>query len=139
MIAAVGHGDDLWNRAAADLLRWKVKRRSGFSVDDAGPVRSGARPTMTARVLGVRIPEPIEVLDVTQSPDRVGFVYRTLPGHPVDGCEAFLMHRAASEDTIFLTIRSLTRASDSRPWRALFPLLALAQRAVRRRYLKSLR
>lgn len=133
----VGSGDATWERAASDVLRWKVKTASGFSVDTAEPVAPGQRVGVTARMFGIKVHEPVEVVAVVQQPDRVGFAYKTLPGHPVNGEEAFIVHRAG--DQVLLTIRSLTRAAAQQPWRALFPILLLAQLVVRRRYLRALR
>jgi uncharacterized protein (UPF0548 family) len=60
-----------------------------------------------------------------------------MPGHPVSGEEAFIVHRRGDE--VHLTVRSLTRPASPQPWRALYPLLLIAQRIARRRYLRSLR
>lgn len=135
--AVIGDGDELWARASADLLRWKVKTRSGFAVDDAGPVTSGARPIITVRLCGWAIHEPVEVTEVIDEPARVGFTCRTLPGHPVDGVETFLLTRDA--DGIVLTVRSESGASDGQPWRTLHPVIRIAQRIAHRRYLRALR
>ncbi|WP_102157646.1 DUF1990 family protein [Zhihengliuella halotolerans] len=108
------------------MLRWRVKTASGFTVDSADPVSEGDRVLVTARLLGARIVEPVEVVAEVEEPDRVGFAYRTLPGHPVSGEEAFIV------------IRSLTRAASEQPWRGLYPLLRLVQLVVRRRYLRAL-
>lgn len=133
----IGRGPAAWERASHDVLRWVVKTRSGFTVDDAGPVSPGARLTITARVAGLVIREPVEVVDVVALPERVGFSYRTLPGHPVTGEEAFIVHRDG--DTVLLTMRSLTAPAPQQPWRALHPLLRVAQSVVRRRYRRALR
>ncbi|WP_434318167.1 DUF1990 family protein [Leifsonia sp. P73] len=90
------------------------------------------------RVLGVTVVEPVEVVAVVEEDDRVGFAYRTLPGHPVDGEEAFVVHRDTGGD-IVLTVRSLTRPAPQQPWRILHPLLRVAQVVARRRYLRALR
>ena len=113
--ALLGTGDELWQRARADVLRWKVKTRSGFTVDAPGPVAQGQRVNVTASLFGARLVEPVEVLAVVDGPDRVGFSYRTLPGHPVSGEEAFIVHRFGDE--VHLSIRSLTRAAPRQPWR----------------------
>jgi uncharacterized protein (UPF0548 family) len=133
----LGSGDDLWERSTREVLCWKVKTASGFTVDSTGPVREGARVLITARLLGVRIIEPVEVVAVVETAGRVGFAYRTRPGHPVNGEEAFIVHREG-EDVQF-TVRSLTRAAPQQPWRTLYPLLLIAQRIARRRYLRALR
>ncbi|SFR92039.1 Uncharacterized protein, UPF0548 family [Agromyces sp. CF514] len=135
--AHVGSGDDVWDRASRDILHWMVKTRSGFHVDDARAVTSGARLTITARVLDITVREPVEVADVVITPSRVGFAYRTLAGHPVSGEEAFIVHREGTD--VFLTVRSLTSPAPQQPWRSLHPLLRVAQIVARRRYLRSLR
>ena len=135
--ASIGHGDDVWARASHDVLRWKVKTASGFTVDDDSPVAQDQRVRVTARVLGIEIVEPVEVVSVVREPDRVGFSYRTLPGHPVTGEEAFIVHRCAGE--VQLTVRSLTRPAPQQPWRMLYPLLRIAQVIARTRYLRALR
>ncbi|AIY00161.1 hypothetical protein ART_0562 [Arthrobacter sp. PAMC 25486] len=135
-MARLGAGEELWQRVSADVLRWKVKTRSGFTVDTPGPVSEGDQVNVTASFLGVKVVEPVEVVALVEEPDRVGFAYRTLPGHPVSGEEAFIVHRLGEE--VHLTIRSLTRAAPQQPWRALFPLLMITQKVVRRRYLRAL-
>lgn len=134
--AVVGSGDAVWERATRDVLRWRVKTASGFAVGSTGPVSLGDRVIVTVRPFGVTVVEPVEVVAMVEEPDRIGFAYRTLPGHPVSGEEAFIVHRDGKE--VRLTVRSLTRAAAEQPWRALYPLLRIAQRIARRRYLRSL-
>jgi uncharacterized protein (UPF0548 family) len=135
--AVIGNGDQFWDRASRDVLLWRVKTRSGFTVSTTGAVAAGDRPTITARPFGIRIVEPVVVVSVVQEDDRVGFAYRTLPGHPVSGEEAFIVSREG--DDVRLTIRSLTRAAPQQPWRILYPALRVAQLVARRRYLRALR
>jgi uncharacterized protein (UPF0548 family) len=135
--ALIGRGDESWDRASRDVLRWKVKTRSGFTVDDPRNVSAGAELTITARVAGVTVREPVRVATVVDTAKRSGFSYRTLPGHPVIGEEAFIVHRDGND--VFITIRSLTAPAAQQPWRALYPLLRIAQVVARRRYLRALR
>jgi len=135
--AVIGHGDEVWERAAREVLRWGVKTASGFSVDSTDPVSQGDLVSVRARVFKVSIVEPVQVVIVVEEPDRVGFAYKTMPGHPVSGEEAFIVHRHGDE--VSLTVRSLTRAAPQQPWRLLYPLLRIAQRVARRRYLRALR
>lgn len=132
----VGRGEAVWKRASSDVLTWRVKTASGFEIDAPGAVTEGARVRITARLLGLSIVEPVEVVTVVQDADRVGFAYRTLPGHPVSGEEAFIVHRDGDE--VRLTVRSLTRPAPQQPWRILYPLLRIAQVIARRRYLRAL-
>jgi uncharacterized protein (UPF0548 family) len=133
----LGSGDALWSWATTEVLRWGVKTRSGFSVSPGGPVADGSRPVIMAHAFGLSVPEPVEVVDVVQTPERVGFAYRTLPGHPVSGEEAFIVHRDG--DTVRLTIRSLTKPGSALRWRLSYPALLVAQNVARRRYLRALR
>ena len=137
--AVIGRGGDAWHRAADDVLRWRVKTRSGFLVDSPAPVQAGQRERIRVRVLGLTIVEPVDVVAVVENHDRVGFAYRTLPGHPVDGEEAFVVHRDTADGDVVLTVRSLTRPASQQPWRILHPLLRIVQVVARRRYLRALR
>ena len=127
----------MWDWARTELLRWGVKTRAGFSVAPETPVASGDRPVILAHAFGLSVREPVEVVEVVDTPDRVGFAYRTLPGHPLSGEEAFIVHRDA--ETVVLTIRSLTRPSRTPRWRAAYPALLVAQRVARARYLRAMR
>jgi uncharacterized protein (UPF0548 family) len=44
---------------------------------------------------------PCTVVDVTDEPDRFGFAYGTLPGHPERGEEAFHVRRSAEGEVTF--------------------------------------
>jgi uncharacterized protein (UPF0548 family) len=138
----IGRGEDVWNAAREAVLRWEVKRRSGFAVapaDGGGPgVRMRGRYTVTAGLGRCVVREPVEVVAVVETGDRCGFAYGTRRGHPVSGEEAFIVHRDG-DGRVLLTLRSLTRAAPAGPWRPLFPVLLLAQLHVRGRYLRALR
>ncbi|MFG3589494.1 DUF1990 family protein [Streptomyces sp. NPDC047990] len=137
----IGYGDRDWRSAADAVLRWGVKRHSGFTVtpcDSAGEqVVPGAEYQITAGFGPFKVREPVRVVAVVDTPDRCGFAYGTLPGHPVCGEEAFIVHRSP-DGTVTLTIRSLTRAAPHHPWRLLFPVLLLAQQVFRHRYTRAL-
>ena len=131
----VGRGDEVWDEAASGLMSWGVKTRSGFRVVPTG-VLLGAEPDLVAHVGPLRIREPVRVVTVVDEPDRQGFAYGTLRGHPVSGEEAFIVHRDAQGE-VWLTMRSITRAA-SGPWRIAFLVLLLAQRRYWRRYRRAL-
>jgi len=66
--------------------------------------------------------------------DAVGLTHpddETWSEHPVSGEEAFIVHRTPDGE-VWLTLRSLTRASRGRWWWA-FPVLLVAQKYYRRR------
>nr|WP_309234584.1 DUF1990 domain-containing protein [Nocardia sp. XZ_19_385] len=137
----IGHGESDWVSAAEAVLRWGIKRRSGFRVtpcDGADErVSAGARYRITAGWGPFAVQEPVRVVAVVDTDSRCGFAYGTQPGHPVSGEEAFIVHRNV-DGTVFFTLRSLTRPASSGFWRQVFPLLLVAQRFFRRRYLRAL-
>jgi uncharacterized protein (UPF0548 family) len=137
LTALIGSGDAVWQRVVREVLLWKVKTASGFVVNSTDPVSPDDRVVVTAHLFGLTVVEPVEVVAVVHELGRCGFSYRTMPGHPVDGEEAFVVDRRGDE--VHLTIRSLTRAAPGQPWRLLFPLLLIAQRIIQRRYLRALR
>jgi uncharacterized protein (UPF0548 family) len=139
--AVIGHGAARWAAAADAVLRWDVKRRSGFRVTPCGGagerVSEGDDYRITAGRGPYAVHEPVRVVSVVETADRCGFAYGTLPGHPVSGEEAFIVHRD-SYGTVRLTLRSLTRPAPHGPWRQAFPFLLLAQWFYRRRYLRAM-
>ena len=136
----VGRGDACWSQARSALLSWGVKTRSGFAVEPASGsdpgVRDGADYWLVASAGPLRIREPARVVAVVDRPDRCGFAYGTLEGHPVSGEEAFVLHRDGS-GVVRLTLRSVTAPGAGR-WRAAFPAVLVAQRWYRRRYARAL-
>lgn len=137
----LGQGQRCWESASSAVLEWGVKTRSGFAVEavsgGAARVELGADYRLTARIGPLAVREPVRVVAVVDRPDRCGFAYGTLAGHPVSGEEAFVVSRSPT-DEVRLILRSLTRPAPG-PWRIAFPGLLLAQRRYRARYLRALR
>ena len=133
----LGRGEAVWEFASREVLRWGVKTRSGFRISDAHEVIPGERLQITAAIGPLSIREPVEVRSVIREPDRVGFSYVALPGHPVRGEEAFIVHREGED--VFLSIRSLAAPASRGVWRFAYPVLRVAQMIVRRRYQSALR
>ncbi|MEO6114896.1 MAG: DUF1990 domain-containing protein [Pseudolysinimonas sp.] len=79
---------------------------------------------------------PARVVYVIDEPDRKGFAYGTLPGHPERGEESFVVERRPDE-TVWLTIRSFSRPSSRLYW-ACYPLLRMMQAIFTERYKRAL-
>jgi uncharacterized protein (UPF0548 family) len=138
----VGAGAECWDRASSDLLAWAVKTRSGFAVEPdvataSGRIVAGADYWLVARFGPLRVREPVRVVAVIVEPDRIGYAYGTLVGHPIAGEESFVLTRRA-DGSVWFTLRSITRPASGR-WRVLFPGVLIAQRWYRWRYLRALR
>ena len=135
----LGHGNDTWAHMHDEILQWAVKTRSGFRVENAHGssvgVAAGEDVWLIASFGPAEIREPIRIIEVVDTPNRCGYSYGTLEGHPVSGEEAFVVHRL--HDDVFFTVRSLTRPGVGK-WRLLFPAVLIAQRLYRRRYLTAL-
>lgn len=131
----IGRGDPVWDHAAAAVMRWEVKTRSGFEVTPLRGARNGESYWLSFGIGPLRVLEPARVVDTVETGERCGFAYGTLEGHPVSGEEAFIVHRVGDE--VRLTIRSVTRPGRG-AWRLAFPLVLIAQVLFRRRYLRAL-
>jgi uncharacterized protein (UPF0548 family) len=138
----IGDGEARWEFASTEVLRWGIKTRSGFTVlashasDRMPRVTVDRRYWLVAHLGPFRIREPIQVIAVIDEPDRKGFAYGTLSGHPVSGEEAFIVNRRP-DGSVWLTIRSIT-GPKAGVWRFAGPTVGLAQRCYRRRYLRAL-
>ena len=89
----IGSGAQVFTAAAGALAGWQVHARAGLHVSAS---RSPPKLQAGAVVLGlglgaIRIGAPCWVVYVIDEPDRHGFAYGTLPGHPERGEEAFLI------------------------------------------------
>jgi len=99
-------------------------------------ISPGDTTTLVVKVGPIPFRVPCRVIYVIDEPDRKGFAYGTLPGHPEDGEEAFIVDRSA-DGSVWLTIRSFSRPSTWQWW-AVYPFLRLAQSVMTRRYFRSL-
>ncbi len=79
---------------------------------------------------------PIRVVYVIEEPNRVGFAYGTLRGHPESGEEAFIVE-LRDDGSVWFVLRAFSRPST---WfyRLGSPVLRLAQRRFTARYLRAL-
>ncbi len=80
-------------RAAGALATWAAQRGAGMTVYPPDPVRAGATFAIVFRLPAGFITAAGRVVYVIDEPDRSGFAYGTLPGHPEQGEEAFVVSR----------------------------------------------
>ncbi|GAA3742408.1 DUF1990 domain-containing protein [Leifsonia bigeumensis] len=79
---------------------------------------------------------PCRVIYVIDEPNRKGFAYGTLPGHPESGEEAFIVDQT-EDGSVWLTIRAFSRPAGWLWW-MVYPVLRLTQTMITRRYFRSL-
>lgn len=83
-----------FSAAGQRLLAWQAHERAGLRVAASSPrAEPGAVVVMRLGIGPVSVRIPCRVVYVVEEPDRVGFVYGTLPGHPESGEEFFLLER----------------------------------------------
>jgi len=131
-------GDEsVFERAAAFVLGFGMQRSAGFEVVSAdATAREGADVTLRARFGPLRIVAPTRVVYVIDEPDRRGFAYGTLPGHPESGEEAFVVERRGG--STFVEVRAFSRHGR---WftRLGAPFARHIQRRTTREYVESVR
>ncbi|GGQ19408.1 DUF1990 family protein [Streptomyces mutabilis] len=79
---------------------------------------------------------PIRVVYVLDEPNRKGFAFGTLAGHPVGGEAAFIVERSA-DDSVWFILRSLSGPGKGL-WRLAYPIVLLLRGRFRESYLKAL-
>jgi uncharacterized protein (UPF0548 family) len=79
---------------------------------------------------------PVRVVYVVDEPDRQGFAYGTLPGHPESGEEAFMVE-LHDDDAVTFTITAFSRPS-SLLTRIGGPVSHAIQSWVTTRYLRAI-
>jgi uncharacterized protein (UPF0548 family) len=116
------------------LMTWQMQERSGVR-RVTGPPRATLGADVTFRFLGQKV--PCRVVDVVDEPDRRGFAYGTLPGHPETGEERFAVERDPATGEVTAVV---TAFSNPALWRTRLagPLGRLLQRTMTQRYLKAL-
>lgn len=99
-------------------------------------IAPGDTAVLTIPFWPIRVHAPCRVIYVIDEPNRKGFAYGTLPGHPESGEEAFIVDRT-DDGSVWLTIRAFSRPS-AWQWWAVYPVLRFMQSLITRRYFRSL-
>lgn len=145
----IGAGNEVFARAGQALLHWRMHRAAGLPM-----TATDTPPTIGTNALGrlgpglligrlrtlsplglLGFPVPCRVVWTVDEPDRVGFGYGTLEGHPASGEESFVVTR--EPDGVHFTIRAYSRSAT---WytRLGGPATRKAQQYAARRYATAL-
>jgi uncharacterized protein (UPF0548 family) len=110
--AALGQGPDIFQRAVTGLKTWKAHRLPGMGVfPDHQEIRTGATVVVTLGTSILALAVPCRIVSVIDGQTRWGFAYGTLPGHPEQGEEAFVVS-IAPDQTVRFEIESFSRPGD---------------------------
>ena len=131
----LGTGRATFDRAVDKLFDWQMHRAAGLRVHSPGGRAATGVDVVLRAPLGLTI--PCRVVYTVDEPDRRGFGYGTLPGHPERGEEAFLLAIDDAGEVRF-QIRAFSRPA----WllaRLGGPVTRLAQQFATDRYVRALR
>ncbi|MFD9970327.1 DUF1990 family protein [Streptomyces sp. NPDC059011] len=134
----VGHGPAALATAGDAITGWAMHRSSGARVTaSTARAEPGTSVEISLGVGPLRFRAPCRVIWTADGPDRIGFAYGTLTGHPECGEESFLAE-VAEDGSVWLTVTAFSRPAR---WytRLAGPLVPVAQRMYARRLGAGLR
>jgi uncharacterized protein (UPF0548 family) len=136
---AIGDAPGVFEAAASALLGWRMHRRAGFEVlasTTIATVGADMIATLPGRFpIGVSV--PTRILAVVDEPDRAGFTFGTLPGHPVRGEERFEVRRGP-DGVVRLSIVAFSRPTPGLVT-ALGPMMRIGQRLITDRFVHAVK
>jgi uncharacterized protein (UPF0548 family) len=133
----LGSGDEAFAGAVDTVMTWGVQRGAGLTV-----LATDARAAVGATVIvglpigPVLVLAPRRVTEVFDSPARGGFRYVTLPDHPENGFEEFIVERS-TDGEVWFVVRPVSRPG-SVLTRLAGPVGRQIQRRAGGRYLKAI-
>jgi uncharacterized protein (UPF0548 family) len=133
----VGHGDDAYHRAVEGLRRWEPHRHADIALHPVvPPIEEGVTVIQAIALPVLSAIAACRIVYVIDEPHKFGFAYGTLPAHPEQGEEAFIVEMQAGGGVEFV----ITAFSRPRHPLARFgsPVTRRIQLAVTNRYLEGL-
>lgn len=121
--------------ARSALQRWVGHRTAGIEIADPPPIAVGETVAMAIPVGPIWATATARIIDVVDEPDRYGFTYTTLPHHPEDGEESFIVARDEHGECRY-TISAVWRPATFGA-RLLPPLTRILQRRAIGHYLSG--
>ncbi|MGA6203227.1 DUF1990 family protein [Nocardia testacea] len=135
----IAAGEAEFRRLGAALLRYRIQRGLGILREAGTPVAEpGTAVTVRLGIGRFGLRAPCRVVYVLDGPDRIGFAYGTLPGHPMSGEELFAVEYDEGSGVVYGVVTAFSRPA-SRYMRLGGPLAVPAQRAAATAYLAVLR
>ena len=123
-----------FERAKAGMDNWAGHKRAGIArVPEVPAIRIGETLAMAIPVGPISVSATARVVEVFDELDRYGFSYSTLPHHPEDGEESFILHRHA-DGTLEMVVTAMWRGA-AMANHVLPPLTRFLQNRAINRYL----
>jgi uncharacterized protein (UPF0548 family) len=133
----IGVGEASWHLAQQAITLWKAHGHAGLTVTPAGAPLEEGSTVLVGRGMGpLLLLAPCRIVYHTSELMRFGFGYGTLPGHPVQGEEAF--HVLRRDDGIVVAeVVAFSRPADL-SIRLAAPAVRGVQKLAIRRYLQGI-
>jgi uncharacterized protein (UPF0548 family) len=108
----LGVGPEVFERAVTGLRTWQAHRLPGLRIlPDHQEIRTGMTIIVTLGTPILALAAPCRIVSVIEGQVRWGFAYGTLPGHPEQGEEAFIVSISADQ-TVRFEIEAFSRSDD---------------------------
>jgi uncharacterized protein (UPF0548 family) len=134
----LGHGRAVFERAVDGLFGWHMHREAGLVVTSTDKrAAPGAVVVLRAGRGPVQLMIPCRVVYTLNEASCRGFAYGTLPGHPEQGEEAFMIVMTDTGD-VRVRIRAFSRPA-SLIARAGGPFTRMIQQYATDRYVRAIR
>jgi uncharacterized protein (UPF0548 family) len=108
----LGTGHAVWERARAGIRAWAAHRGAGMTVAPVdAPIEDGTTVAVITRAGPAVVLASCRIVVVVDEPDRFGFAYGTLPAHPEEGEERFVVTRDDA-GTVSFAVAAFSRPHD---------------------------
>ncbi|WP_225729817.1 MULTISPECIES: DUF1990 family protein [unclassified Nocardia] len=134
----IGHGRAVFERAAAEVLAYRMQKGTGvFESADTPTAAPGTGITVRLGLGPLAIHAPCRVVYVLDEPNRRGFAYGTLPGHPEIGEELFAVEFDPTDESVHGLVAAFSRPAT---WyvRLGGPVVRAIQHFIAGRYIAAL-
>jgi uncharacterized protein (UPF0548 family) len=130
--------EDVFTRAVAGLQSWQAHRIPRISIYPRSPaVRLGESLILEIGPRAIAMAAPCRIVHVIEEPNRYGFAYGTLPGHPECGEESFVVSRLTTGRVVF-EVSGFSRPGNSIV-RLSGPIARTIQTSATNSYLRALK
>ena len=132
----VGTGQALFDECSETVLTWGIQSGAGLKVANPGRVQADGENRLGLFWGPFKTWANCRVAYVVEEPNRKGFAYGTLPGHPESGEESFIVSLMPNGDVVF-EIRAFSKPAR---WFARLggPAIRFLQQHVTWRYLDAI-
>jgi len=136
-VMELGKSEGTFERAVAALEAWGSHQTRWTKVFPEFPsIVVGESVIVMIGFNTLSIAAPCRIVRVVDDEDRFGFAYGTLPGHPEQGEESFLITRS-SDGSVTFVIKSFSRPQ-GKALRLASPISQLIQSRVTKQYLNAM-